>query len=110
MSPAKEQQEKERLFDIKRWYLRALPLVGNGEMLAAVDADALVADVGWLLAHVEHLSCLLSAARCPDCDGSGGYMTGDGHSVPAELVQCQWCDERRCIDEARIAGYEVGHE
>ena len=56
-----------RLSDIKRWYARARPLTGNGEVLAAVDADALVDDVGWLLARVETLQRLTSAARCPDC-------------------------------------------
>lgn len=25
--------------------------------------------------------------KCPDCDGSGGYMVGDG-----EVEQCQRCD------------------
>lgn len=94
---------RSTLAEIRAWHARAVPLTGNGETLPAVDVDALTADVGWLLDYVDSLRNLLSAARCPDCDGSGGYMTGDGHNVPAELVQCQWCDERRVVDEDRCA-------
>ena len=31
---------------------------------------------------------LLSVAKCPNCDGSGAYMTAMG------AAQCQWCGEK----------------
>ncbi len=33
---------------------------------------------------------LLDVARCPNCDGSGGYMVHDGSDC-GQAVQCQWC-------------------
>lgn len=91
----------KRLFEIKRWHARAAQSVGDGAGLEATDTDAVIDDVGWLLGHVRHLQSLISVAKCPYCDGSGGYMTGDGHGVPAELEQCRWCDEKREINEHR---------
>ena len=54
------------------------------------------ADIPALLAEVERtqafdaLVTLLKAAKCPCCDGSGGYYTNDG-----EPAQCQWCHETK---------------
>ena len=38
----------------------------------------------------EELVELLKAAKCPCCDGSGGYYDNYG-----EPTQCQWCDESK---------------
>jgi hypothetical protein len=46
------------------------------------------------------LRALLRVAKCPNCDGSGSipHQVGEGEW---EQEQCQWCDERAAIDEAR---------
>lgn len=38
----------------------------------------------------EDLAKLLKVAKCPCCDGSGGYYNNDG-----QPTQCQWCDETK---------------
>ena len=39
-------------------------------------------------AEIERLRGLLKVAKCPCCDGSGGYYDNHGNAC-----QCQWCDE-----------------
>lgn len=43
-----------------------------------------------LIAAVPELFELLKAAKCPCCDGSGGYYDNCG-----DPTQCQWCDETK---------------
>ncbi len=39
---------------------------------------------------LDKLKTLLDMAKCPCCDGSGGYYNNYG-----EATQCQWCNEVR---------------
>ncbi len=43
-----------------------------------------------LIAACPELFELLKAAKCPCCDGSGGYYDNCGNPT-----QCQWCDETK---------------
>ena len=42
---------------------------------------------------MKSIKCLLDAAKCPNCDGSGGFMIDDG-SPEGQACQCQWCYEK----------------
>lgn len=59
------------------------------EQKDAAAVIALDAENKRLKAELAAYRKLLEIAKCPCCDGSGGYYDGDGGAC-----QCQWCDEK----------------
>ncbi len=43
--------------------------------------------------EIERLQKLIQVAKCPNCDGSGGYYDNYGNAC-----QCQWCDEVKALE------------
>lgn len=52
-----------------------------------------------LEAENERLLGLLKVATCPACDGSGAIPHGPLPDGSWEAEQCQWCDERKAIQD-----------
>ena len=55
-----------------------------------------------LQAENARLKALLTVAKCPECDGSGGRQISDD-----EAVQCRWCYERS-LELARLLAIVEG--
>ncbi|RLC36792.1 hypothetical protein DRH27_04740 [Candidatus Falkowbacteria bacterium] len=73
---------------------QVMPLDCRAEANAVIDV--VMGEVGKYKADNKALLVLLKVAKCPCCDGSGGFYDTYGNAC-----QCQWCYETKQALERR---------